>query len=260
MKEERAAAAETKLIADGIVSVTFDTNLTEEAVPGQFVMINTHSEAHLLGRPISICDIDKKNKKLRIVFREVGFGTKELGSSVTGEKFDILGPLGNGFPLEEAENADNIVVIGGGIGAPPLLALVKALPKEKVTAVLGYRSEANGLFLKEEFENECINVIIATDDGSAGTKGTVIDAMKNAGIKADLIYSCGPMPMLSAVKAAAEEMGAKAYISLEERMACGVGACLGCVVKTKNVDEHSQVKNKRICTEGPVFDAEEVDI
>ena len=260
MKQDKATVIISEEIADGIYSVWLETKIAEEAVPGQFVMINTHSEAHLLGRPISICDIDKENGRLRIVFRKVGFGTDEISGAIRGDAYDMIGPLGNGFPLDEADKVGRITLIGGGIGAPPLLALAKAIPGGKVTAVLGYRSEESGLFLKDEFELEASSVVIATDDGSSGTKGTVIDAINAHDIKTDLIYACGPMPMLSAVKAMAEKTGAKAYISLEERMACGVGACLGCVVKTKDKDEHSQVHRARVCTEGPVFRAEDVAI
>ena len=260
MKREKATMIISEEIADGIISSWMETPQADEAECGQFVMINTLSEAHLLGRPISICDIDRKNRRLRLVYRKVGFGTSELSRAKKGQEYEVLGPLGNGFPVEEADGAERIALIGGGIGAPPLLALAKALPKEKVTAVLGYRSEKSGLFLKDEFDSETSGVLLATDDGSAGCHGTVIDVLDEASFKPDLIYACGPMPMLSAVKAFAEKVGAKAFISLEERMACGVGACLGCVVKSRERDEHSRVHNKRICTEGPVFDAEEVEI
>ncbi|MCM1103713.1 MAG: dihydroorotate dehydrogenase electron transfer subunit [Clostridium sp.] len=126
-----------------------------------------------------------------------------------------------------------------------------------VHAVLGYRDSA--LFLKEEFE-DCAAVVVATEDGSAGTKGNIMDAVRENALYADVIYACGPMPMLRAVKQYAAQEGIPAYISLEERMACGVGACLGCVCKTTQTDAHSHVKNARVCTEGPVFLAEDVEI
>ena len=122
---------------------------------------------------------------------------------------------------------------------------------------MGYAD--NKLFLKEDFDKES-EVLIATMDGSAGTKGTVIDAMNAENVTGDVVCACGPMPMLRAVKKYAEEKGMTAYISLEERMACGVGACLGCVTKTKEKDEHTHVNNTRICVEGPVFEASVVDI
>ena len=148
--------------------------------------------------------------------------------------------------------------MGGGIGIPPMLELARELPASaEKQIIVGYRD--NQLFLKEDLE-EHGTVYIATEDGSVGTKGNVMNAIEENALQADVIFACGPMPMLRAIKKYAEEKEIKAYISLEEHMACGVGACLGCVVKTKEVDHHSHVHNARICTDGPVFDAEEVEI
>jgi len=151
------------------------------------------------------------------------------------------------------------LLMGGGIGIPPLLELAKELREIpcNVQIVLGYRD--GDLFLKRDFM-EFGEVFIAAEDGSAGVKGNVLDAVREHKLKADLIYSCGPMPMLRAIKRYAAETGIPAWISLEERMACGVGACLGCVCKTVKEDAHSHVHNARICTDGPVFPAEDVDI
>ena len=146
--------------------------------------------------------------------------------------------------------------MGGGIGIPPLLELAKELSAEK-QIILGYRDE--NLFLKEDFDNYG-KVYTATEDGSAGTRGNVMDAVAENALEADIIYACGPMPMLRAIRRYAVTHGIPAYISLEEHMACGVGACLGCVVKTREVDSHSHVHNARICTDGPVFEAQDVDI
>ena len=150
-------------------------------------------------------------------------------------------------------------MLGGGIGVPPILELAKRLSEsgEDITVIPGYRDSS--MFLKEDFEKYA-KTLVATEDGSFGTKGNVMDVIREHGLKPDVIYACGPMPMLRAIKQYAQENGAVAYISLEERMACGVGACLGCVVKTKEVDHHSHVNNARICTEGPVFEASEVEI
>ena len=137
------------------------------------------------------------------------------------------------------------------------LAAQKAGDRAEVTAVMGYRD--SDMFLTEELA-EHARLLIATEDGSAGTKGNVLDAVKENGVSADVVCACGPMPMLRAVKRYAAEQGIPAYLSLEERMACGIGACLGCVTKTAKEDGHSYVKNARICTEGPVFEAEEVEI
>ena len=146
-------------------------------------------------------------------------------------------------------------MIGGGIGIPPMLELAKELSCKK-TAVLGYRDV---LFLNEEFAPYA-DVVLATEDGSAGTKGNVLDAIRENDLKADVIYACGPTPMLRALKAYSQEKGIPCYLSLEEKMACGIGACLACTCQTKDVDEHSQVHNKRICKDGPVFLAEDIEL
>ena len=171
-----------------------------------------------------------------------------------GEKIPVVGPLGNGFSLKGGK----AVLIGGGIGIPPMLELAKTLnSKENVSVVLGYRD--NDLFLKNEFEPYA-NVYVSTEDGSVGTKGNVMDAIREQSLDADIIFACGPTPMLRAIKAYAEEKKIECYISLEERMACGIGACLACVCKTKEKDAHSNVNNKRICKDGPVFNAEDIEI
>ncbi|MCQ2421530.1 MAG: dihydroorotate dehydrogenase electron transfer subunit [Lachnospiraceae bacterium] len=227
--------------------------IADAAKPGQFVCIYSDDGAHLLPRPISICEA--MNGYLRLVFRVAGFGTKELSGKTSGEEIKLLGPCGNGYP-ELA--GDQITVVGGGIGIPPMLYLARKCSENgmKVTAVLGYRDSKT--FLKEAFEAYA-DVIIATDDGSLGVKGTVVDAMKECNTFDKLVCACGPMPMLKGLSTYVEGKGGCALISLEERMACGIGACLGCIVKTKEVDEHSHVHNKRICTEGPVFDSKELD-
>lgn len=220
------------------------------AKPGQFISLYCKEGSRLLPRPISICEIRKEKAALRIVYRVAGKGTEEFSKYRSGMTVDILGPLGNGFPLMEKK----AFLIGGGIGIPPMLELAKQLSCEK-EIVLGYRDE---LFLKEAFEPYG-NVTIATEDGSAGVKGNVLDAIREQGLRADVLFACGPTPMLKAVKAYAAEHDIEAWISMEERMACGIGACLACVCKSGDVDAHTHVHNKRICKDGPVFRAEEVD-
>ena len=172
-----------------------------------------------------------------------------------GDTLPIIGPLGNGFPLE-AGKGKRAFLIGGGIGVPPILELAKQLDCEK-QIIMGYRDADT--FLKEQFE-ENGTVYISTEDGSVGTKGNVMDAIRENALEADMIYACGPTPMLRAIKQYAEANGIECYISLEERMACGIGACLACVCKSKEKDAHSNVHNKRICKDGPVFLSTEVEI
>jgi dihydroorotate dehydrogenase electron transfer subunit len=147
------------------------------------------------------------------------------------------------------------LLIGGGIGIPPMLELAKQLHCEK-QIVLGYRDIP---FLDQEFLPYG-KVYISSENGSRGTKGNVLDAIREYQLEADIIFACGPTPMLRGIQSYALEKGIKAQLSLEERMACGIGACLGCVCKTKETDHHSNVKNKRICKDGPVFYAQEVEL
>lgn len=263
MKQKKKVKAEVvfqQKIGDEIYDMWIKTELAESAKAGQFICIYPHSESTLLPRPISICETDTQKGQLRIVYRVAGKGTKEFSLYRPGDGIEILGNLGNGFPIHRAEGK-RVFLMGGGIGIPPMLQLAKSLKEdgkaESVAVIAGYR---NGqLFLKGDMEKYA-QVYVATEDGSAGTKGNVMDAIAAEGLEADMIMACGPMPMLRAVKQYAQEKGMEAYISLEERMACGVGACLGCVCRTKEKDAHSHVNNARICTDGPVFDAREVEI
>jgi dihydroorotate dehydrogenase electron transfer subunit len=184
-----------------------------------------------------------------------GEGTAQFSAYEKGQEVPVLGLLGNGFPLDKG-TGKKALLIGGGIGIPPILQLAKELEADK-HIVTGYRDHQ--LFLHDDLEKYG-KVVVATEDGSVGTRGNVIDAIREQSLEAQVIYACGPMPMLRGVKAYAAEKGIPAYISLEERMACGVGACLGCVTKTTKKDHHSQVNNARICTDGPVFLAEDVEI
>ena len=240
-------------LSDGIFDMTLKAEeIAKEAKAGQFISVYLNNKSKILPRPISICGIDKEAGTLRIVYRTVGDGTKELSDYKEGEMVKILGPLGNGFTQKDKK----AILIGGGIGIPPMLELMKQLDCDK-TAVLGYRD--SDMFLKDEFE-AVGDVVISTEDGSFGTKGNVIDAIKEQGVEGSIIYACGPTPMLRGIKAYAEEMGIEAQISMEERMACGIGACLACVCKSKDVDSHSHDHNKRVCKDGPVFDAREVEL
>ncbi len=254
-RKTAAAVISQKEIARGIFDLRINTDLAEEAVPGQFVGLYPADGSRILPRPISICGIDREKDILRLVYRVAGAGTDEFSRLAAGDRLELIGMLGNGFPLERAEGR-SVFVIGGGIGLPPLLGAADRLNGHK-EIVLGYRDSTT--FLSDEFM-KCGNVTIAAEDGSIGTKGNVLDAVRENSLTADIMFACGPMPMLKALKRYAAENDIEAYISLEERMACGVGACLGCVCRTVHEDSHSHVHNARICTEGPVFNAEEVDI
>lgn len=256
MKEKQTAIVLSQAeIAPAIFDMWIETSLAAQAKPGQFIAVFPKDKSTLLPRPISICEVREDRKALRIVYRVAGQGTAEFSGYQAGDSIAILGTLGNGFPLEKGEGR-KVFLMGGGIGVPPILELAKQLNADKMV-VVGYRD--SNTFLREDFE-QIARVYIATEDGSVGTKGNVMNAIEENGIEADVIFACGPMPMLRAIKAYAAQKGIKAYISLEEHMACGVGACLGCVVSTKEVDHHSHVNNARICTDGPVFDAEDVNI
>lgn len=230
--------------------------MAEAAKPGQFLSLYTRDGSKLLPRPISICEIDRENRRIRLVYRVTGkdTGTEAFSRLHAGVPVEVLGPLGNGFPLKEAQGK-RVFLMGGGIGIPPMLQTAKELDAEK-TAVLGYRDQ---LFLNEEFEKYA-EVFVATEDGSAGTRGNVMDAICENSLDADVIFACGPAPMLRAIKAYAEEKSIPCWISMEERMACGVGACLACVCKSKEIDSHSHVHNKRVCKDGPVFLSTEVEL
>lgn len=276
IRKVTARIGETFMLAPGICSMWIEeTGFAKDAVPGQFISVYCDDKSRLLPRPISICEIDKMRDGLRIVYRIAGAGTRELSERRTGGQVQVMGPLGNGYLLdreeiikrwegfcgksftEPFEETDCSILIGGGIGIPPLLALAQSIPGRKV-AVLGYRDSRT--FLKEDFEACGCRVVVATDDGSVGMKGNVIDAIRADHLRGSLIYSCGPVPMQRGVKEYASKQNIIAQLSLEERMACGIGACLGCVCSSKDVDSHSHVHNKRVCKDGPVFFAEEIEL
>lgn len=257
-KKEIARVVSQESLADGIYSMWIQTEASESAKPGQFLSLYTNDASRLLPRPISICEIDREKGRLRVVYRVTGqnTGTEQFSRMSAGDRIPVVGPLGNGFPVKEAIGK-RVFLMGGGIGVPPILELAKQMECGKKQIVAGYRDAH--IFLKEEFEQNG-ELYISTEDGSVGTKGNVLDAIRENGLDADIIFACGPTPMLRAIKEWAKEKKIACYISLEERMACGIGACLGCVCRTKERDPHTNVHNARICKDGPVFLSTEVEI
>lgn len=261
--KQTAEVISQKKLAEGIYDLWLKTELAKEAGAGQFVGVYPKNSATLLPRPISICEVNEDQTALRLVYRIAGKGTSEFSTWKPGENVSILGILGNGYGvsrlLKQHPEWQEIVLLGGGIGIPPMLQLAKELCEagRKPVVFAGYRD--SHLFLKEDLEKYS-TLYLATEDGSMGTKGNVLTALEEQKQTPSVMMACGPMMMLRAIKQEASKRNIPAYISLEEHMACGVGACLGCVCRTTKKDEHSKVNNARICTEGPVFLAQDVEI
>lgn len=211
--------------------------------PGQFVELSI--EGLFLRRPISVCNFDEG--ELTLVYKVVGKGTADMAAMQVGRKVDVLTGLGNGFNADaECQRA---LLVGGGVGVPPLYRLARELLAKgrEVTVVLGFNTAAE-LFYEEEFKTLGVNLVVATVDGSKGVKGFVTDAIRESGVAFDYFYSCGPLPML---KALSQSVTADGELSLEERMGCGFGICMGCSIQTAS-------GAKRVCKEGPVFKKEEI--
>lgn len=258
--QENVTVISQKQIATGVFDMVLQTkDIAAHALAGQFVSVYSNDASKLLPRPISLCGIDREAGTLRLVYRVTGegTGTEEFSKLQTGDTVKIMGPLGNGFTVEPGKNA---FLIGGGIGVPPMLQLAKEIKASGIAefqTIMGYRNKET--FLLDEFKEQG-EAFSATEDGSVGTKGNVLDAINELKLNADVIYACGPTPMLRALKNYASEHNMECYVSMEERMACGIGACLACVCNSTEKDAHSNVKNKRICKEGPVFNAKEVEL
>ncbi len=225
--------------------------IAKEAKAGQFINVYTGKGEYILPRPISICGIDEEKGTIRMVFQVVGKGTELFSALKAGDTVKVLGPLGNGYDI--SEKYENNVLIGGGIGVPPLLELAKRLEGKKYVFI-GARTNP---ILVDEFKALGAEVYVATDDGSEGFKGNAVQLVREINPAVDAIYSCGPKIMLKAVADWAEEKGIKAQVSMEERMACGIGACVGCAVKIKKEGE-SDWSNLKVCKDGPVFLSNEV--
>ncbi|NLP46892.1 MAG: dihydroorotate dehydrogenase electron transfer subunit [Epulopiscium sp.] len=227
--------------------------MVKKIQPGQFINLYCNQGQRLLPRPISICQVDEKREILTIVYGVVGKGTREFAQYQSQDKVDIIGPLGNGY--DELKKEQHSILIGGGLGVPPLVELAKRL-SGNVEVYLGFRSDP---FLVDTFKQYTNQVYVATDDGSYGYKGTVLDLLnqKKHVKEQAMIYSCGPKPMLKNIVKWAKEKQYPIQVSLEERMACGVGACVGCVCKIQNV-ETGEWEYRRVCKDGPVFNGREV--
>ena len=224
--------------------------IAQAAQPGQFLHIRINESLYpLMRRPISIHKTDKQRGIITILYHVAGKGTAELAKQKEGGSLDVMGPLGKGFPIIKDKKC---AVIGGGIGTAPLLELVKSL--ENCDAYLGFRDAAYKL---EDFEEACGRVLVATEDGSTGYGGFVTELLKENLKSYEVIYSCGPKPMLKKVMEICQSNGVQCYVSLEERMGCGIGACLVCACKIKGED--GQWHHKKACKDGPVFDAREVE-
>ena len=246
-----------ELVAKGkLSSDVFDFKVKNDffaslAQPGQFAHVLVKGKT--LRRPISICDADKKQGTLRLVFQVRGEGTSILSETPENAQIDIIAPLGHGFTI--GDTSKKAVFVGGGIGVPPLLYAAK-LYGANATVVIGFRNK-DAVILEDDFKAAGCRVLLSTDDGSAGIHGFVTQSLQSVlENDIDTVYACGPTPMLKAVARMAEEKNIACQVSLEERMACGVGACLGCACKAKSLNGEEVFKH--VCKDGPVFNSREV--
>ena len=241
MKQSIFKIEKNEKIAKNVMRMVLSGDTTFITKPGQFV--NIKLDGFFLRRPISVCDYDKKT--LTLIYKVVGDGTEVMKCLPKGENLDILTGLGNGY--DTLKSGEKPLLIGGGVGVPPLYNLCKKLVREgkKPTVILGFNTK-DEVFCEKEFKKLGAKVFVTTVDGSYGTKGFVTDAIENDSYS--YIYTCGPEPMLKAIYNASNTSG---QFSFEERMGCGFGACMGCSCKTK-------YGNKRICKDGPVLEKEEI--
>jgi dihydroorotate dehydrogenase electron transfer subunit len=256
IKKDLLTITTQREIAKNIMEVTCSGSLVKQMTePGQFLHLRVDtSDDLLLRRPISICDVDVDTESVTMLYRVEGKGTSRLSSKREGETIDVLGPLGNGFPLDATEQGETALLVGGGIGVPPLYYLSKQLKDRGVNVihVLGFQSKEN-VFYEQEF-SELGDTYVVTADGTYGSIGYVTDVIKEKNLTFDTMYSCGPTPMLAALSSNYKDR--RLYISLEERMGCGVGACFACVCHV--VGDETGTSYRKVCTDGPVFPVGEV--
>ena len=251
MKDYLATIVENKEIASGICSVTFRLAEEPKVRCGQFGDIAVGG-THLLRRPIAICKVD--GDMVTFCYQVKGEGTQKLKAMGAGAQLNVLMPLGNGFYVEEGEK--KVALVGGGVGIFPLISVLRQYAGDKeISAYMGFRNK-NAVCGLDEFE-KADKFVAVTDDGSFGEKMNSVQAFAEdlkKGYRPDVVLSCGPLPMLRALKAVASEYGLPCYVSLEERMGCGIGACLVCVCDLTNG------ARARVCKDGPVFNANEVEL
>ncbi|RWZ60668.1 dihydroorotate dehydrogenase electron transfer subunit [Halobacillus fulvus] len=250
MKREWMTILEHQTIARDTYRLVLQGDIVRDITePGQFVHIQVGSGTYLR-RPVSISDFDFEKKTMTLLYKVMGKGTEDLTRKSVGESLDVLGPGGRGFPVDQVDD-DHVLLIGGGIGVPPLYNLAKQLKAKgiQITTLLGFQS-ADDAFLLDEFE-ELGEVFVSTNDGTLGRKGFVTDWISEVKATVDRYFTCGPTVMLKAVSEQLADL--PGYISMEERMGCGIGACFACVVPS-----HDEKGYRRICCDGPVFEAKEV--
>lgn len=235
MIQEQAKILLNQKIAQDVYKMEFESSLSPACQPGQFIEIAV--PGFFLRRPISICEI--KEETLTIIYKVVGEGTQAMAKMEAGETINVFGPCGQGFPNHIP---NELLLVGGGVGVPPLYEAAKENPDKDRIVVLGFNSKTD-IFYEQEFKALGCKVYVATMDGSYGTKGTVLDVIHEQKLENAFVFACGPLPMLKAI----QDAFSKGYLSLEARMACGIGACMGCVVDTV------EGKSVRVCKDGPVF-------
>lgn len=251
MKDYVATIVKNESIADNICAVTFDIGEEAAIRAGQFGNISVGG-THLLRRPIAICKVEKN--LVTFCYQIKGEGTQILKNMEAGTQTNVLLPLGNGFYVEE--NEKKVALVGGGVGVFPLISVLRQYNDTKeISAFIGYRNKG-AVCGTEEFE-KASKFVAVTDDGSYGEKMNAVQAFEKAlqdGYRPDVVLSCGPTPMLRALKQVTQREGLPCYVSLEERMGCGIGACVVCVCDLTNG------KKARVCKDGPVFNAQEVTL